>query len=253
MICRTPVKSNISKVRKFMIGEPGDLAAPPGSQPWAIAVRLQIQSLLKDNATSVKHLKTWIKGIEEYSGYLQLTDENGQLFSSFAAFCIARPPWGLGYPPEVIDQILKELESVEEKESETEYKQPKTWGKLEGYLERFSQVIKHCSDSQTITANDIAEVLNIAHNTANIWRKRWLNLGWIELVTGKKNGLYQITDEGRKQVQDWVEQDSYKNKNEIWLAIPLCNPRKAAEQLIQCLDVDKLQELYNIIGNSLNQ
>lgn len=254
MICRTPVKSNVSKVRTLTVGDPGNLAAPPGSQPWAIAVRLQIQSLLKDNASSVKHLRTWLKGIEEHAGYRQLIDENGQPFPSYGAFCNAKPPWGLGYPPEVIDQILKELESVQAKQIQGEEQQPNSWGNLEGYLQRFSKLVENCVDNQPINVSKIGKVLDMVPRNADRWRKRWLDLGWIEPVSSKRDGYYQITQEGRRLVQNWLEKEPSNDTNyKLWLTIPRCNSKKAAEELIKSLDVDQLRELYNHIGNSLNQ
>ncbi len=36
-------------------------------------------------------------------GYKSLPGPDGQPFPSYRAFCAAKHPWGLGYPPEVID------------------------------------------------------------------------------------------------------------------------------------------------------
>lgn len=254
MICRTLVKSNIAKVRTVTVGEAGDLAAPPGSQPWAIAVRLQIQSLLKDNASSVKHLQTWLRGMEEYAGYRQLTDVKGKPFCSYAAFCQARPPWGLGYPPEVIDQILKELELFQAEQIEEEEEQPKVGGNLKGCLQRFSKLVQNCADNQPVNANKIGSVLKLAPRAAYPWMNRWLDLGWIEPLPGKKYGYYQITEEGRKLVKEWLEKVPSDNTNDkLWLTIPRCNSKKAAEKLIESLEVDQLRELYSLLGESLRQ
>ena len=254
MISRALVKANTSKVKTLTLGDPGDLAAPPGSQPWAIAVRLQIQSLLKDNASSVKHLRTWLEGIEEHSGYRQLKDENGKAFSSYADFCKAKQPWGLGYPPKVIDQILKELESIQEKIVEVQEEQCRSWGDLEQYLQRFSKVIHDCIDNKCISINQISQILNIHIKNAYKWRKRWLDLGWIESVPGKKRGIYQITDEGRKQVKQWLEEASSNGANEpLWLTIPHSNPKKAAEKLISSLKAEQLKEIHELITKSLEK
>ncbi len=94
MISGVHVNANTSKVKTLTLDETGDLAAPPGSQPWAIAVRLQIQSLLNDNAGGVKQLRSWLEKIEEHSGYSQLANEDGETFSSYADFCKAKQPWG---------------------------------------------------------------------------------------------------------------------------------------------------------------
>jgi hypothetical protein len=44
----------------------------------------------------------------KHEGYRQLVDPTGEPFTSYRAFCEARLPWGLGYPPEVIDAIIRE-------------------------------------------------------------------------------------------------------------------------------------------------
>ncbi len=246
------MKSNVFKVRTLTVSDPGDLAAPPGSQPWAIAVRLKIQSLLKDNATSVKHLRTWLQAIEEHTGYGQLTDEHGENFSSYAAFCSAKPPWGLGCPLDVIDQITKEFEFVQAKHIQEEKKELRSWGDLDEYLERFSKLVQNFPDNQPINSSNIGQVLETVPSNAHIWRKRWLDLGWIEPIPEKKRGCYQITNEGRKLLQEWLEQTPYNNQP-LWLNIPRRNPTKAADQLIKSLDAEHLRELYNLIGESLNQ
>lgn len=253
MICKTPVKSNVSKVRTLTVGDAGDLTASPGSQPWAIAVRLQIQSLLKDNVNSVKHLRTWLQGIEEHTGYRQLTDENGKYFSSYADFCRAKQPWGLGYPSEVIDQILQDLESVEARVLKADENEGKSWGKLEGYLQRFYKLIQKSVDNQSFHGNLVAEVLGIHPNKASAWRKRWLDLGWIEPSPEKRRGYYQITDEGRKFLKEWLENTSSNNHETLWLTIPRSNSKKAAEQLIKSLGVEHLREIHILIGESLSK
>lgn len=248
------VKANNSKVKTLTLGDPGDLAAPPGSKPWARAVRLQIQSLLKENATGVKHLRTWLEAIEKHSGYRQLTDENGKAFSSYAEFCKAKQPWGLGYSPEIIDQILKQLESFQEKVVQVEEQKCRSWGNSQGSLERFYKLVQNCADNQPISVSIIRDTLNIVSSKAHIWRKRWLDLGWIEPVPEKKRGIYQITDEGRKQVKGWLEELPNRNYNEpLWLTIPLSNPKKAAEQLISSLETEKLKEIYELIGKTLDK
>lgn len=247
------MKANTSKVTTLTLGESGDLAAPPGSQPWAIAVRLQIQSLLKDNGIRVKQLRTWLEAIEQHSGYRLLTDENGKSFGSYVEFCKAKQPWGLGYPPEEIDKILKELESESPKVVDIEEKQSRNWGDLEQYLQRFSKVIDDCMDNKSISIHQIAKILNIHIKNAYKWRKRWLDLGWIESLPGEKKGIYQITDDGIKQVNQWLE-ESPSNENEaLWLTIPRGNPKKAAEKLVSSLEAEKLQEIHELIGKVLDK
>lgn len=76
----------------------------------------------------------------------------------------------------------------------------------------------------------------------------------IELLPSKKPGYYQITEEGQKLVKDWLEKVPSGNTNgSLWITIPRSNSKKAAKQLIKSLEVEQLKELYNLIGESLNQ
>ncbi|MGB7375575.1 MAG: hypothetical protein WA959_03250 [Rivularia sp. (in: cyanobacteria)] len=244
------MNANTSKVQTLTLDETGDLAAPPGSQSWAIAVRLQIQSLLNENAGGVKQLRSWLEGIEEHSGYSQLTNEDGETFSSYAEFCKAKQPWGLGYAPEIIEQMLKDLELIQDK-VEVEEEKSRSWGDIEQYLQRFSKVIQDCEDSNLISVHQIAKILNIHIKNAYKWKKRWLDLGWIEPGAEGKRGIYQVTDEGRKQAQEWSENMPSGGVNEpLWLTIPRTNPKKAAEELIASLEVEQLKEIYELIGKT---
>ena len=53
----------------------------------------------------------------------------------------------------------------------------KTWGNSEGYLQRFSKLVQNCVNNQPINTSKIREVLDIAPSNADLWRKRWLDLG----------------------------------------------------------------------------
>lgn len=253
MISGVHVNANTSKVQTLTLDETGDLAAPPGSQPWAIAVRLQIQSFLNDNAGGVKQLRSWLEGIEEHSGYSQLKNEDGETFSSYAEFCNAKQPWGLGYAPEIIEQKLKDLELQKDNIVEVEEKS-RSWGDVEQYLQRFSKVIQDCEDSNSVSVHQIAKILNIHIKNAYKWKKRWLDLGWIEPAAEEKRGIYTVTDEGRKQAQQWTENMPSGGVNEpLWLTIPRSNPKKAAEELIASLEVEQLKEIYELIGKTFEK
>ncbi len=250
MISGVHVNANTSKVNTLASLEPGDLAAPPGSQPWAIAVRLQIQSLLNDGGSNVKQLRTWLEGIEEHSGYSQLTDENGEAFSSYAEFCKAKQPWGLGSSPEIIEKMIKDLELTQDNIVEGEEDKSRSWGDIEQYLQRFSKIIQDCEDSNSISVHQIAKILNIHIKNAYKWKKRWLDLGWIEPIPEGKRGIYQVTEEGRKQAQEWAEKMPSGGINEpLWLTVPRSNPKKAAEELIASLQAEHLKEIYELIGS----
>jgi hypothetical protein len=84
------------------LGDPGNRDAPPGSKPWAIAMRLELHGAVKDTGNARKNLSDWLKLMEQYEGWKQLLDEHGQPFSSAAAFCEASPPYGLGHAIEAL-------------------------------------------------------------------------------------------------------------------------------------------------------
>lgn len=252
MISGVHVNANTSKINRLTLDETGDLAAPPGSQPWAIAVRLQIQSFLNDSVGDVKQLRTWLKGIEEHSGYTQLTNENGEAFSSYAEFCKTKQPWGLGSSPEIIEQKLKDLE-LQNEIVEVEEK-GRSWGDIEQYLQRFSKVIDECENNNSISVHQIAKILNIHIKNGYKWKKRWLDLGWIEPAPEEKRGIYTVSDEGKKQVQQWAEQMPSGGINEpLWLTVPRSNPKKVAEELIASLETEQLKEIYELIGKSFEK
>ncbi len=203
----THVKADTLNVRTVTIGEAGNLAAPPGSQAWAIAVRLQIQSLLKDNESSVKHLQTWLRGMEEYAGYRQLPDESGKMFSSYAEFCKAKSPWGLGYPPEVIDWIIRERVSAQELAFEVEddilKEQVRAKAQSCDNLQRFIKLVRAVPLGQPFKSTQIEEILGHPGRTVRRWKKRWEDLGWLESI---KRGYYQITEMGQEVAKESLEE-----------------------------------------------
>ncbi len=91
----------------------GDLTATPGSREWAIAVRLELQGTLYDIKAHTRHLDAMYRLMATHTGYEQLTDEQGQPFADFTAFCLARPPYGLGMPPEVIDRLIQDRKTAQ--------------------------------------------------------------------------------------------------------------------------------------------
>lgn len=85
----------------------GDLAAPPGTEAWAIAMRLELHAALADTRSRKKHL-TWATGVmQREKGYMQLRDEHNRPFKSWRAFCLARQPFGLGYDPDALDALIE--------------------------------------------------------------------------------------------------------------------------------------------------
>lgn len=93
--------------------DPGDVAATPGTEPWAIAMRLCMQSRIKDETFSRESLKSSVELFREHNGYAVLTDSRGRKFKTYEAFCTANPPHGLGHSAADIDQIIAERKSIE--------------------------------------------------------------------------------------------------------------------------------------------
>ncbi|QSJ15663.1 hypothetical protein JYQ62_28230 [Nostoc sp. UHCC 0702] len=236
------------------LGNAGDLTALPGSQAWAIAVRLEMQAVLHDAMFNAQQLKAWRDLMKEYDGYQQLVDEHGKPFQTYEELCKAQPPFGFGCESLDIDKIIKELELADAKTFDLENLPLKQGGNPKGYLQRFSQVVQACPENQPINVEKIREVLHLALSKAHLWRKRWYELGWIEALPGKKRGYYQITEEGRKIARDWLEKvPSATFQGGLWINIPRHNSKKAAEQLIKGLDSEQLRELHSLISKSLEQ
>ena len=99
--------------RVSTLDEAGDLDAPPGTRAWAVAVRLEMQGLIKDRTSSAEHYATWRKIMEKYQGWRALTDAYGEPFASYAEFCKAPAPYGLGHDPVMIDTLMAERMTVQ--------------------------------------------------------------------------------------------------------------------------------------------
>jgi hypothetical protein len=97
------------------LGEPGDLTAAPGSREWAIAVRLELQSGIRETKSDAASVLSWRRLFEKHAGYRVLPDADGQPFQSYRAFCEAQPPRGLGYDPDVLAQILEERKTAQQR------------------------------------------------------------------------------------------------------------------------------------------
>ena len=76
--------------------EVGDLAAEPGSRPWAIAVRDEVVANFHNADFSTRQCELYLRGIEEEEAYKVLKNNRGDTFGSMAEFCLADPPFGLG-------------------------------------------------------------------------------------------------------------------------------------------------------------
>jgi hypothetical protein len=95
--------------RSAVLGDIGNLQAPPGSPAWARAVQVELQTLLDEATSDLRAIRVYIKGMGDYKAYQQLDDEFGHPFSSFRAFAQAKRPWGLAYDPDFLEAIEAEV------------------------------------------------------------------------------------------------------------------------------------------------
>jgi hypothetical protein len=96
----------------------GDVGAEPGSEAWAIAVRLRLQAHLQDALGDTARVRRDLRLMEQHEGYKSLCDRTGRPFRSFRAFCVAKRPYGLEYDPEEVRLIREEKVGVEERAEE---------------------------------------------------------------------------------------------------------------------------------------
>lgn len=93
----------------------GDIAAEPGTQEWAIAVRLELLARIKNTESDARQLQRWARLMEEHQGYTQLLKRNGKPFASWREFCSTEPPYGLGYDPEMLRLVVEERLTAQER------------------------------------------------------------------------------------------------------------------------------------------
>lgn len=99
--------------RVVPLDEIGDPNAEPGTRPWALHVRLKMQTALKDERSKAGHLKRLMGLMRKHHGYRELADGEGNAFATFEAFCVCPMPYGLGYDLGAINAILVERRSSE--------------------------------------------------------------------------------------------------------------------------------------------
>jgi len=90
----------------------GNLAAPPGSIPWARAIHAQLSVALSKEETSVRTVRDALRQLEDVQGYQHLYREDGSFYASLHDFATAKPPFGLGFDPEVVFAIVSETRAL---------------------------------------------------------------------------------------------------------------------------------------------
>ncbi len=236
------------------LGKTGGISTTPGTTQWALAIKLKLQSVVKkDVVVNTEQLKAWRELMKQPAAYQRLLNEQGKPFNNYKELCRAQPPYGLGCEPEEIEELISQLGTTETPKVETPEEQLKDLGNPSNYFHKFSKLVEACPENQSLNASQIGEILDYAHSTAQLWRKRWEHLGWLEQSKSSSRGFYQITESGKIAVKNWLEQQPEGNFNkELWIIIPK-NPQKAAEKLIKSFKPEELKEIYRLIGASFGQ
>lgn len=236
------------------LGKTGGITTTPGTPQWALAIKLKLQSVLKKSiVANAEQLKAWRELIKQPAAYQQLLDEEGKPFNNYEELCHAQPPYGLGCEPKEIEELITELESTEIKKVDILEDPLKDLGNPSNYFHKFSKLVEACPENQVLNASKIGEILDYAHSTAQLWRKRWEHLGWLEQSKSGGRGFYQITESGKTAVKNWLEQQPEGQLNkELWIVVAK-NPKKAAEKLIKSFKTEDLREVYKLIGESFSK
>jgi hypothetical protein len=130
----------------------GDLSAPPGSRPWAIAVRRELQSAIHDRESDTMNLKRFLLLMEEHEGYKALTDARGKTFRSYRAFCEARHPIGLGYDPEMLQLVIAERKTAEQRATVASPQSPPGGDRKSEQFQAYNVSLKHGNNPEYLTA-----------------------------------------------------------------------------------------------------
>lgn len=238
------------------LGKTGGISTTPGTPQWALAIKLKLQSVLQKNVVvNAEQLKAWRELMKQPAAYRQLLDEQGKPFNSYEELCLAKPPYGLGCQAVEVEKLIERLESTETKTVDIPEDPLKDLGNPSNYFHKFAKLVEACSDNELLNASKIGQILDYAHSTAQLWRKRWEHLGWLEQSKNKSSGrgFYQITESGKNAVKKWLEQQPGGKLNEqLWVVVPH-HPKKAAEKLIKSFKSEDLREIHNLIGESLSQ
>jgi len=236
------------------LGRTGGIGATPGTPQWALAIKLKLQSVLQNKiAVNAEQLKAWRQLMRQPVAYNQLLDEYGRQFNNYEDLCRSRPPNGLGCEPVELDKLIEKLEFKETKPVEIPEDPLKDLGNPSNYFQKFSRLVQECQDNEPLNATKIGQILDYAHSTAQLWRKRWEHLGWLEQSKNSGRGFYRITEEGKIAVKNWLEQQPHGALNEqLWIVIPQ-NSKKAAEKLAKSFKHEELKEIYQLIGEALQQ
>jgi len=100
-------------MRTSQLDEVGNPGAIPGSRSWSIFLRDELRTLIKDTKFNSDILRGYRNTFIKYRGWEALTKRYDKPFVSYEDFCTTKPPFGLGYEPEEIEEIIVERKSAE--------------------------------------------------------------------------------------------------------------------------------------------
>lgn len=81
--------------------------APIGSEQWAQAVRLHLQSAVKDLDWEPQRVKRYYDLVSKHRAWTLMNKPDGSYFATWEEFCEHPQPWGLGRPWEEIRLYLE--------------------------------------------------------------------------------------------------------------------------------------------------
>jgi hypothetical protein len=97
----------MNRDRRVVLDETGDLAATPGSEPWAVAVRLELQGRYHDWQSRRESVLRLVSLLDEHKGWSALRDRNGDPFASLEHFVTEPEPFGLGYDDQRVRVVMQ--------------------------------------------------------------------------------------------------------------------------------------------------
>jgi hypothetical protein len=154
--------------RSFVMDDPGDLSAEPGSLRWALAMRLQLLITFQERDSAAKHLQVMRDGFKEHEGWRQLLDRHGRPFPSWEAFCQAPSPFGLGTTAEHVDAEVERRATVRAAQYTTGETLPKGRPETNGqfvYLSRSARAV-----AAGISSNTQKKLDNLARKAPEVMK-----------------------------------------------------------------------------------
>lgn len=84
----------------------GDWNAPEGSEAWCRALRLSMQTRIKEIGRVPDKIRWYVEKAVEHRAWVHWQSKGGEQFKNFEAFCEEPQPWGLGMPWQEVKPFL---------------------------------------------------------------------------------------------------------------------------------------------------